>query len=232
EGSPGVSADGNIMSLINFSNLSDYCFYGLFKDCKSLTSAPILPASAMRDRCYMYMFTNCSSLTVSPILPSENLFNSCYAGMFQNTGIRVAPRLPATTLADNCYSGMFSECSFLKEAPELPAFATYFGCYGAMFFRCTSLRRAPLIDLKSFGTYSFAVRMFAGCTSLSYIKVCFEEPMLSSNPTEFRLMGWVSGVAPQGTFVCPKLCADKDTYSDFSNKTIPVGWTIDNDMSY
>ncbi|MCQ2792422.1 MAG: InlB B-repeat-containing protein [Bacilli bacterium] len=181
EGSPGVSADGNIMSLINFKQLTSHCFYSLFENCYSLTSSPVLSA---------------------------------------------------TVLADNCYAHLFYSCSSLAEAPKLPVDSPYGFCYDAMFCECASLKRAPLIAFKFFAEDSFGFRIFGNCSTLSYIKVCFEEPMLSSDPAEYRLMGWVAGVAPQGTFVCPKLCADKDTYSDFSNKTIPVGWTIDNDMSH
>ena len=45
-----VSCSGNIMSLIDYKNLLNaipcsQCFYGLFKDCTSLTTAPELPAT-------------------------------------------------------------------------------------------------------------------------------------------------------------------------------------------
>ncbi len=206
DGSSNVLSDGNIMSLVNFSGLSHHCFLNLFNDCKSLVSTPVLPATALVDY--------------------------CYSNIFQNSGIRVAPKLPATVMVDGCYGHMFYGCSSLVEAPKLPASSPSSYCYESMFCGCTSLRCVPLIAFKSFGKYSFGLRMFEGCSTLSYIKVCFEEPMLPNDPTEYRLMNWVVDVAAQGTFVCPQVCADKDTYNDFSGKTIPVGWTIDNDMSH
>lgn len=71
------------------TDLSDYCFYSMFSNCTSLTTAPELPATTLADYCYSSMFDGCTSLVN-------------------------APALPATTLADNCYSSMFYGCSKLN----------------------------------------------------------------------------------------------------------------------
>ena len=73
-----VSCFGNIMSLIDYKNLpdvipSDCCFYGLFKDCTSLTTAPELPATTLVESCYESMFEGCSSLTTAPPPPASRL---------------------------------------------------------------------------------------------------------------------------------------------------------------
>lgn len=89
-----IAASGNVMSLIDPSCEAtkipcDYCFYGLFHDCKELITAPELPASELAESCYESMFSGCESL-------------------------EIAPELPATTLASSCYNGMFSGCSKLN----------------------------------------------------------------------------------------------------------------------
>ena len=59
-------------------------FSGLFNYCSSLTSAEnlVLPATNLRRGCYYCMFMNCTSLTTAPILPATTLEESCYYGMF------------------------------------------------------------------------------------------------------------------------------------------------------
>ena len=116
-----VSCSGNIMSLINYTNTpniipNDYCFYGLFENCTSLTTAPELPATKLTDKCYVFMFSGCTSLTTAPELPATELAESCYESMFSNCySLTAAPELPATKLADYCYSWMFNGCTFLKD---------------------------------------------------------------------------------------------------------------------
>ena len=82
-----IAASGNIMSLLNFSTTlpdTDYAFCSLFKDCKSLTQAPSLPATTLAPRCYYNMFNGCTSLTQAPELPATTLERNCYAFMFTN----------------------------------------------------------------------------------------------------------------------------------------------------
>ena len=112
-------------------------FGSLFEECTVLTSAPELPATTLSDYCYYGMFAGCTSLTtVQSVLPATTLAISCYRHMFQGcTSLTTAPELPATTLETDveregyCYGGMFMGCTSLTQAPELPAttLATY--CY-------------------------------------------------------------------------------------------------------
>ena len=122
-----IGASGNIMSLLYEDDFEakltipcNYCYYGMFKGCTSLTSAPVLPATTLKMSCYHIMFNGCTALTT-------------------------APELPATTLADNCYSAMFSGCTALTTAPELPATTLAGRCYYNMFKNCTSLNYIKML---------------------------------------------------------------------------------------
>lgn len=117
-----IEAWHNVMSMIRTSDFATYdtVFYSglahLFHSCKSLTKAPILPATTLKSYCYDSMFLGCESLTKAPELPATTLILSCYGTMFANcASLTKAPELPATTLADNCYYNMFSGCQSLKE---------------------------------------------------------------------------------------------------------------------
>ena len=111
-----IAASGNIMSLLNFSDiLTVFAFYYLFAQCSSLTTAPALPATTLAQFCYSGMFNGCTSLTTAPALPATTLAQFCYYWMFENcTSLTTAPELPATTLANNCYGYMFHNCSKLN----------------------------------------------------------------------------------------------------------------------
>ena len=114
-----VSCSGNIMSLIDYKKMPniipcEYCFYGLFKDCTALTTAPELPATIIKEWCYSSMFNGCSSLAV-------------------------APELPAKKLVDFCYAYMFKDCSSLKAAPDIPVVELTYYCCGSMFDGCNSM---------------------------------------------------------------------------------------------
>ena len=87
-----VNASGNIQSLLVEDG---------FKDKKDVL-----------DTCYYYMFQNCKSLQTAPDLPATTLASNCYAAMFSDcTSLQTAPDLPATTLANYCYSNMFYGCT-------------------------------------------------------------------------------------------------------------------------
>ena len=122
------------------TTLMNYCYYGMFNNCTSLTSVPELPATTLTNGCYRLMFNNCKSLTTAPELPATTLANECYQSMFQDCkSLTTAPELPATTLINNCYNQMFYGCSNLTTAPELPATTLANSCYAYMFMGCTSL---------------------------------------------------------------------------------------------
>ena len=81
-----ISASGNVDTLLDQNGnatLTDFCYAYLFYYCKSLTSAPELPATTLARSCYSNMFYDCTSLTTSPsILPATTLAYSCYINMF------------------------------------------------------------------------------------------------------------------------------------------------------
>lgn len=70
-----IAASGNTMSLLQGDvttyTLARYCFSNLFSNCKSLTSAPELPATTLASFCYYRMFYKCSSIATAPELPTE-----------------------------------------------------------------------------------------------------------------------------------------------------------------
>ena len=63
---------------IPFKSLVNYCYYRMFESCKSLVSAPELPATTLSAYCYYEMFLNCTSLTQPPLLPTPK-FTVTYA---------------------------------------------------------------------------------------------------------------------------------------------------------
>ena len=126
----------------------DYAFCKLFDKCANIihVSEAFLPATTLVEDCYYYMFSNCTSLTTAPELPATTLAYECYRNMFQNcTSLTTAPALPATELNHYCYASMFYGCTSLTSAPELPATNLYSVCYSSMFYGCTSLTTAPAL---------------------------------------------------------------------------------------
>ena len=115
-----VAASGSIMSLHNEnpqdkSLTYDYEFYNMFYSCKSLVTAPELPANTLSPNCYERLFYYCTSITNAPALPATTLAEECYYWMFCNcTSLVTAPVLPATELANYCYNHMFSGCNNLN----------------------------------------------------------------------------------------------------------------------
>ena len=167
-----IAASGNIMSLLDKTCQSttisnSYCYRNMFKNCKSLTTAPALPATTLANNCYYYMFRGCTSLTTAPELPATTLANYCYSYMFYGcTNLTTAPSLPATTLADYCYNYMFNGCTSLTTAPTLPATTLAKYCYDGMLNGCTSLTTAPELPATTLEKSCYG-NMFNGCTSLT-----------------------------------------------------------------
>ena len=166
-----IAASGNIMSLLDKTLNSteipcDYCFYDLFKNCASLTRAPVLPATTLTSHCYHSMFKGCTKLVAAPVLPALTMKSQCYDSMFMGcTSLKTAPDLLAEALDSGCYLSMFSDCTSLKTAPDLLAESLTFLCYSEMFKGCISLETAPnlpatLLDISCYSS------MFEGCTKL------------------------------------------------------------------
>ena len=97
----------------------------------------ILPATTLPSKCYMQMFRNCKSLTRAPVFRAEVVnYRSCY-NMFRDCiGLTSAEgiELPAMTLAIDCYRELFRGCTSLTSAaPKLPAPTLVKECYRQMF---------------------------------------------------------------------------------------------------
>lgn len=166
-----VKCSGDIRTLIDYTAYENVAtgncsFLSLFKGCCVLTSAPKLPATALKAQCYQSMFEGCTSLTQAPELPATALKNSCYHSMFKGcTSLTQAPVLPATELQERCYESMFKGCTKLTQAPVLPATELKNYCYEEMFSGCKELTQAPMLSAEELGWYCYS-NMFAGCTSL------------------------------------------------------------------
>lgn len=215
-----ISAKGNVMSLVDCevettTIPSEYCFYGLFEDCRSLISAPELSAVVLKRNCYDSMFKGCTSLVKAPELPATGLAEYCYESMFSMcTRLAEAPALPATELKSYCYCRMFQRCERLKSAPALPATTLVEDCYNQMFYECTGLKSAPALPAEKLAEYCYS-GMFKSCTNLNLVKASFTEWM------DYATDNWLDGVAEEGMFVCPD-ALDKATTG---TGNIPDGWT-------
>lgn len=166
-----VDCSGDIRTLIDYTAhdavaTGNCSFISLFKGCSVLTSAPKLPATALKNSCYRQMFEGCTALTQAPVLPATELQDLCYYSMFKGcTALTQAPNLPATELKDNCYSWMFSGCTELTQAPTLSAKVLEWYCYRNMFESCKSLVKAPALPATTLQPYCY-LGMFQNCTSL------------------------------------------------------------------
>ena len=203
-GSP-LYAGGSIMSLqdgnpdettIKFP----FEFTELFKDCKTLVTAPELPAINLERNCYEKMFYGCTSLTTAPtVLPATTVENYCYANMFYGcTSLTTAPEIEAYNLAEYCCVSMFENCTSLIKTPKLPAPRPALGCYNYMF---------------------------KNCSKLNYVKCIILEDYVNSNNRNFST-GWLRGVASSGTFV--KNRDTSISKWGRSDSGIPEGWTVIN----
>lgn len=167
-----VECSGDIRTLIDYTAYKNAatgncCFKSLFKGCSVLTSAPELPATALKMRCYQSMFEGCTSLTKAPVLPATELQQRCYQSMFKGcTLLTQAPELPAVKLKNYSYEGMFMGCTALTQAPTLSAEDLGWHCYSNMFDGCRSLVKAPDLPATTLkpNCYSY---MFANCTALT-----------------------------------------------------------------
>ena len=88
-------------------------------------------------------------------------------------------------------------------------------CFYRLFYGCSSLTQAPELPATTLA-YGCYERMFSGCTKLSRIKVALSEWGTST-------LSWLTGVAENGTFICPKKLPIK-----YGVNFIPKGWKIEN----
>ena len=219
EGCTGLTSAKNL--ILPATTLKDYCYYGMFDLCTSLTSAPKLPANSLAKGCYCNMFSNCTNLTAVPKLSATTLMHYCYQNMFAGCiSLIAAPKLPATTLAEGCYQGMFNGCISLTTAPALPATSLVEICYSSMFYGCSSLTVAPALPAEKLERFCYE-SIFYGCTKLNYIK-CLATDISASYCTS----SWLKGVAPTGTFI---KAANMNSWTT-GTSGIPNNWTIENNI--
>ena len=202
------------------TKLANSCYDSMFSVCTSLTTAPELPATTLAGYCYSNMFYGCSSLTTTPELRATRLIISCYSSMFYGcSSLTTTPELRATTLADDCYVSMFRDCYSLTTAPELPATTLKNSCYSSMFQNCKSLTTAPELPATTLVSNCYT-NMFYGCTKLNYVKANF-----LTEPSSTYTSSWLSRVSSTGTFV-PNPDATWPSTIERNSTTVPSGWTI------
>lgn len=217
-----IEASGNCNSMLssdfkNITSLSgyDYAFYKLFSECKSLTRAPLLPATTLSYCCYFNMFIYCGGLTQAPVLPATAIAYGCYNSMFENCeALTEAPELPATTLAESCYSYMFAYCRSLTKAPEqLPATTLSEVCYSHMFGVCDSLTKAPLLPATTLVKSCYS-GMFGSCKSLREVRIA------ATDISAYNcIASWLNNVSATGNFYC-----DPNTTFPSGMSGIPANW--------
>lgn len=219
-----VEANGNIMSIIDGGactrmDVPEYCFYGLFKDCTALVTAPALQAETLSNYCYGQMFEGCTSLIKAPNLLSKTLAPGCYYNMFAGcTSLTTPSDLPSDILKYNCYIGMYRDCTSLTKTPAILASILASSCFYMMFQGCTSLTTAP--ELKSTTSVEYCYwSMFEDCVNLNYVKCAAKE----YNELNFR--DWLKNVSPTGDFYC----YDASIFPRGVNG-IPEGWTVHSEV--
>ena len=201
--------------ILSDTNLTENCYYSLFKGCYALTNTPVLPATNLASHCYDSMFSS-TPLTTAPKLPATKLAPYCYRNLFFGcTSLVNAPELPATTMATSSYDSMFYFCTSLTTAPELPATTLATGCYYTMFKNCSELTSAPALPATKLAPYCY-VSIFENCSKLNSLIVYANDNSASS-----CTMGWLSNVASEGTFHN----LGTATYETDSPSGIPSGWT-------
>ena len=171
------------------------CYEGMFRNCPSLQTSPVLPATVLATNCYKRMFDS-SGINVSPQLPATTLANDCYNRMFAYCPLVKAPILPATNLADHCYYGMFHHCEILTTPCELPATTLAEWCYASMFSSCYQLKQSPYLHATTLVANCYN-RMFQHCSNLECVKTAFD----NWNNEEDSTLYWLQGVYQTGSFV-------------------------------
>lgn len=167
-----VSCDGNIMSLLDYRNISDtittkYCFCNLFYGLANLIKAPELPATTLSEGCYNSMFSNCYQLVNLPDLVALDVPQYAYSNMFNYCiGAINPPQIDAVTLHNNSCANMFAYCSELTETPEFKFTETGESCCSSMFVGCNKLAKAYELPAEQLSPLCYS-NMFKDCSILA-----------------------------------------------------------------
>lgn len=126
---------GNIMSLINYAPLSEYCFYNLFKYNYDLIDASqlVLPATTLADYCYYYMFYYCYNLIAGPKILATTDAIGCFMNMFVSCyGLTDSPQIfVSIPSSPNSFDQMFNECNALS---SVTTHFTQWGNYATQYW--------------------------------------------------------------------------------------------------
>lgn len=216
-----IDIDPDADLILPATTLADQCYMQMFRNCTSLTKAPVFTAEVVGIKCCYNMFRQCSSLeNVGGIsLPAMTLAEDCYRELFRQctklTSVGT-DLLPATTLAPQCYQQMFNGCTSLTQAPALPAMNLATSCYQAMFSTCTGLEQAPDLPATALTTSCYR-DMFNGCTKLSSLRCLAETGINKNNSTT----DWMKGAKSTGTFY-----QKQGVTWPRNTSGIPSGWTV------
>ena len=74
-GSTTITSAENL--ILPATTLASSCYYGMFRGCTSLTTAPELPATTLASSCYQYMFRGCTSLSSITCLATDISASNC-----------------------------------------------------------------------------------------------------------------------------------------------------------
>lgn len=167
----------------NTTQLKGRAFIEMFYGCTSMISGPEHIYGATGDLgCCQYMFKNCSSLTTAPVLHQTVIGYYSYSWMFQDcTSLTIAPTIVVTEFQDGTSAGatgyecyeMFHRCSSLVTA-DFPLMPTLIcdRSYCEMFRECPNLVTGPTINATSIGGRTSPVSsmyaMFLGDAKLEY----------------------------------------------------------------
>jgi hypothetical protein len=218
-----VYIDGDIKYLSGVDEMTNdvkyqYCYCGMFADCKNLVKGPTISHSVLAPYCYSYMFDGCTGLTLAPSLYITDAAYSCCDHMFNGCiSLTDVQNIDLTAyLTEYCFASMFYGCSSLVKGPIFGSgIADY--CYASMFLGCSSLESVELPSLTlEEGCYRY---MFYGCENLSYIKMLANVGLNKAD----CLTNWTNGVNETGTFVKSKWASD---WNVTGVNGIPEGWTV------
>ena len=88
-----IACEGNVENLLDYETVSAgghptmarYCYFSMFSNCTSLTTAPALPATTLDSWCYGNMFQGCSLIKLSTTQTGE--YQTPYRIPTSGTGI-------------------------------------------------------------------------------------------------------------------------------------------------
>lgn len=222
-------------------NPNSSSFYGMYRNCSSLSTIYITLNGGYSDQGCREMFKGCTSLTTCNVFnggylyPMSTYDSSCFTSMFEGcTSLSSIPTLECrnndNTNASGClYDSMFKGCTSLTDVSNITLLnpsAKGSNEFKSMFEGCTSLTTGPTMNFVTYASRwalnkGTCANMFKGCSSLTYIK-CLLPKYNDQDMSTGNFTTWVQGVAASGTFVR----STGANYWSTGDSGIPSGWTI------